>query len=72
MPLLRAVREFVLEYAKERKREGKAEFQDLLVWARDLLRDDLEVRDHFRQRYSHVLVDEAQDTDPIQAEIATF
>ena len=72
MPLLRAVREFVLEYAKERKREGKAEFQDLLVWARDLLRDDLEVRDHFRERYSHVLVDEAQDTDPIQAEIATF
>lgn len=72
MPLLRAIQGFVLEYAKERKREGRAEFQDLLVWARDLLRDNLEVRDHFRERYSHVLVDEAQDTDPIQAEIATF
>ena len=72
MPLLRAIREFVLQYAGERKRKGEAEFQDLLVWARDLLRDNLEVRDHFRERYSHVLVDEAQDTDPIQAEIATF
>jgi len=72
MPLLRGVREFVLEYAENRKREGVAEFQDLLVWARNLLRDNLEVRDHFRERYTHVLVDEAQDTDPIQAEIATF
>jgi ATP-dependent helicase/nuclease subunit A len=72
LPLLRAVRKFVLEYAGERKRKGMAEFQDLVVWARDLLRDNLEVRDHFRERYSHVLVDEAQDTDPIQAEIATF
>jgi ATP-dependent helicase/nuclease subunit A len=72
MPLLRAVREFVLGYAAERKRQGHAEFHDLLVWARDLLRDNLEVRDHFRERYSHLLLDEAQDTDPIQAEIATF
>jgi ATP-dependent exoDNAse (exonuclease V) beta subunit len=30
------------------------------------------VRDHFRQRYTHLLIDEAQDTDPIQAEIAMF
>ncbi|MCH8346526.1 MAG: UvrD-helicase domain-containing protein, partial [Chloroflexi bacterium] len=72
MPLLRAVREFVLGYAEERKREGRAEFHDLLVWARDLLRDNLDVRDHFRERYAHLLLDEAQDTDPIQAEIATF
>ena len=72
MPLLRAVREFVLGYAAERKLQGRAEFHDLLVWARDLLRDNLEVRDHFRERYSHLLLDEAQDTDPIQAEIATF
>ncbi len=72
IPLLRAVRAFVLGYAAERKRQGRAEFQDLLVWARDLLRDNLEVRDHFREKYSHLLLDEAQDTDPIQAEIATF
>jgi ATP-dependent exoDNAse (exonuclease V) beta subunit len=72
MPLLRAVREFVLGYAADRKLQGHAEFHDLLVWARDLLRDNPEVRDHFRERYSHLLLDEAQDTDPIQAEIATF
>ena len=71
-PILRGLKEFVLAYAGERKRQGKAEFHDLLVWARDLLRDNIEVRDHFRSRFSHLLIDEAQDTDPIQAEIAMF
>ena len=72
MPLLRELRRFVLEYARERKRQGRAGFQDLLVWARDLVRDNLEIRDHFRGKFSHLLIDEAQDTDPIQAEIAMF
>ena len=72
MPLLRGVRRFVLEYARERKRQGRAGFQDLLVWARDLVRDNLEIRDHFQGKFSHLLIDEAQDTDPIQAEIAMF
>lgn len=72
MPLLRALRSLILEYSQSRKRQGHAEFQDLLVWARDLLRDNIEVRDHFRRRFTHLLIDEAQDTDPIQAEIAMF
>ena len=72
MPALRSLSEFVLEYARENKRRGRAGYHDLLVWARDLLRGNLEARDHFRSRYSHLLIDEAQDTDPIQAEIAMF
>ena len=72
IPILDALSDFVLGYADRRKAEGRAEFHDLLVWARDLLRDDLQVRDHFRARYSHVLIDEVQDTDPIQTEIAMF
>ena len=36
------------------------------------LRDSLPARDHFRARYTHILVDEVQDTDPLQAEIAMF
>ena len=70
--ILNALQSFVLEYAETRRREGRAEFQDLLVWARDLLRGNLEVRDHFRRRFTHLLIDESQDTDPIQAEIAMF
>ena len=72
LPILEALRQFALEYAEQRRAEGRAEFHDLLVWARDLLRDKEEVRDHFRGRFSHLLIDEAQDTDPIQTEIAVF
>ena len=72
MPLLDALRAFVLEYADRRKAQGRAGFQDLLVWARNMLRDNLDARDHFRRRFSHLLIDEAQDTDFIQAEIAMF
>ena len=70
--ILGAVRDFVIGYEQERKREGRAGYHDLLVWARNLLRDDIGVRDHFRQRYTHLLLDEAQDTDQIQMQIAMF
>ena len=70
MPILEDLRQLVLEYARKRRAEGRAEFHDLLVWARELLRDNPPARDYFRNRYTHLLIDEAQDTDPIQAEIA--
>ena len=66
------LRGFVLDYARQRRAEGRAEFHDLLVWAREMLRDNLAARDYFRGRYTHLLIDEAQDTDPIQAEIVMF
>ncbi len=72
VPVIELLRRFVLDYAGERKEEGQAEFQDLLVLARDMLRDSLDARDHFRNRYSHILIDEVQDTDPLQAELAMF
>ena len=72
VPILGALRDFVAEYERDRKREGRAGYHDLLVWARNLLRDNIDVRDHFRQRYSHILLDEVQDTDPIQMQIAMF
>ena len=45
------------------------DFDDLLYQARGLLRDHEPVRKALAARYSHVLVDEFQDTDPLQAEI---
>ena len=72
LQVLELLRRFALDYADERKVAGEVEFQDLLVLARDLLRDSIPARDHFRGRYSHVLIDEVQDTDPLQAEIAMF
>ena len=72
MPLLHSLRQFALDYERERKSEGVATFDDLLVWARDLLRDNSSVREHLQGRYQHILIDEFQDTDPLQAEIAFY
>ena len=52
--------------------EGALDFVDLLLRARELLRDDAEVRRTFRERVSHLFVDEFQDTDPLQAEIVVL
>ena len=69
-PILGALRGFALGYAEQRRRQGRAEYHDLLFWAHRMLRDNLDVRDHFRRRFTHILIDEAQDTDPVQAAIA--
>lgn len=69
-PLLGRLRQFILQYADERRRQGRLEFHDLLVQARHLLRRDPSVRRAVRARFSHLLIDEFQDTDPIQADIA--
>ena len=61
---------FVAERELERRREGSADFDDLLNWARDLLLKSPEARAYFRRRFPVLLVDEFQDTDPVQAEIA--
>ncbi|MBO0706665.1 MAG: UvrD-helicase domain-containing protein, partial [Candidatus Dormibacteraeota bacterium] len=70
--LLAALRDLVLSDASARRREGVATFHDLLTWARDLLRDEVSVLRHARERWQRVFVDEFQDTDPLQAELAFF
>ena len=70
--LLKALRDFVLGYAAERRERGVATFHDLLTWARDLLRDQPAVRARAQRRWSRIFIDEFQDTDPLQAEIAFY
>ncbi|MDQ2970325.1 MAG: UvrD-helicase domain-containing protein, partial [Acidobacteriota bacterium] len=60
------------EYAAWRRREGRVNFQDQLVFARNLLRDHPDVRRALQERFTPVLVDEFQDTDPIQAEVLLY
>ena len=54
----------------ERKRAANAmDYDDLLLRWLDLLRDHDEVRRRYREQFAHVLVDEYQDTNIVQAEI---
>jgi exodeoxyribonuclease-5 len=60
----------ILERYRDHKRaSAQLDFDDLIFAARDLLRNHDDVRCALGQRFAHVLVDEFQDTDPVQTEI---
>lgn len=67
--LLNWLKSFVDYVEKEKIQQGKLDFDDLLFRARDLLEQNLDVRKYFQKKYRFFLVDEFQDTDPVQTEI---
>jgi ATP-dependent helicase/nuclease subunit A len=83
-PALRAWREFRHDkalaflgpaarfYEARRREKSRLNFQDQLLLAARLLRDNPEVRTYFKNRYRRILVDEFQDTDPIQVEVLFY
>ena len=56
-------------YEALKARAGALDFLDLLLGARNLVRDNPQVREGFQKRFKRIFVDEFQDTDPLQAEI---
>lgn len=66
---IRLVRRAAREFADERLRIGLLSFHDLLMLTAKLLRRHPDVRRDLGERYRYVLIDEFQDTDPIQAEL---
>jgi DNA helicase II / ATP-dependent DNA helicase PcrA len=54
------------EYEQTRARGGLLDFADLLLCAHELLRDRKDILHHYQTRFSHILVDEFQDTNAIQ------
>lgn len=66
---LRVALECERAYADEKQRRAAIDFNDQLMLARDLLRDHKEVRAACQRQYKFLLVDELQDTDPVQMEI---
>jgi ATP-dependent helicase/nuclease subunit A len=58
-----------VEFAEDKKRRGGVlDFDDLLIGVRRLLGNS-DALESLRRRYRYILVDEFQDTDPLQAEI---
>lgn len=64
------VAQFTRRSAAERRAEGLLEFHDLLVLAHLLLRTSSEARSALSERYRVLMLDEFQDTDPIQISLA--
>ncbi len=58
--------EIYAEYETQCQREGAVDFAELLLRAYELLQRDEALRTHYQQRFRHILVDEFQDTNPLQ------
>jgi ATP-dependent helicase/nuclease subunit A len=67
--LQQELRGAVERYEALKARAGALDFLDLLLKARDLVSGNAGVRRGFQARFTHIFVDEFQDTDPLQAEI---
>lgn len=67
--IIRLVEPVMERFQSHKRSAALLDFDDLLFAARNLLRDYEDVRRALAERFAHVLVDEFQDTDPIQTEI---
>ncbi|HWG33182.1 MAG TPA: UvrD-helicase domain-containing protein [Gemmatimonadaceae bacterium] len=68
-PVMRFLKRASEDFARERYETGQLGFEDLLMLSAKLLREHPRVRDALGMRYRRLLVDEFQDTDPVQAEV---
>lgn len=59
-------------YEQVKREQSALDYSDLLIKARDLLRDNASVRRHYRKTLRFILVDEFQDTDRLQAAIIRY
>ena len=70
--ILSALRDFTINSVDQRRSDGVANFTDMVIWARDMLRDNEQARQKVREQYQYVLVDEFQDTSPAQIDLVAL
>lgn len=64
--ITRKMVEFYLAYEEQCNKEGVADFSELLLRSYELLSRNEIIREHYRSRFHHILVDEFQDTSRLQ------
>ena len=67
--LVPLVRNFAESFEREAREAGLLSYDDMLFLAARLVRENVSVRRRIRESIRHFLVDEFQDTDPLQVEL---
>ncbi len=62
----RRMRDFYAAYDEQCQREGAVDFAELLLRSYELLSRNEALREHYQNRFHHILVDEFQDTNRLQ------
>lgn len=63
------LRAFAAAYAQAKRRRAAVDFDDLELRCRDLLRDHPAIRARYAARFARIMVDEFQDSSPLQVEL---
>ncbi len=58
-------REFAKKYEDQKSAANAVDFEDMIIYAAHLLETKPEIRQHYKDKYQYVLVDEFQDIAPI-------
>lgn len=66
------IEDLFAQYEERLKEMNSVDFDNILLKARDLLRDHKEVRDFYRNYFSYILVDEYQDTNNLQEDLTNL
>ena len=65
-PNQKAVAKIYKMYEREKQAAAALDFDDLLLRALKLFRENASVREKWRERFQHILIDEYQDTNHVQ------
>lgn len=68
-PAERKIADVYDEYQARLRKAGAMDFDDLLGVTVELFQKNPDVLDHYQRRFRHILVDEYQDTNPVQNEL---
>jgi len=70
--LITKIDQFLDGYTRTKLARGLTDYDDLLVFWLTLLEKHEEARQYFQNRFSHILVDEYQDVNSLQARIVDY
>jgi DNA helicase-2/ATP-dependent DNA helicase PcrA len=71
-PQLAFIEAICREYARRKREQNFLDYDDLLVFLQQLMRGHEDIRSRLCSTYRYIMVDEYQDTNPIQADIVTL
>jgi DNA helicase-2/ATP-dependent DNA helicase PcrA len=69
---INTLEKFKIAYQQKKREQQAMDYDDLLVYLRDLLKYNSDVSEKLSNQYQYIMVDEYQDTNIIQAEIVRY
>ncbi len=64
--------EIYASYQKNLEKEGLYDYSDMILFVRDALKKDKELLSYYQEKFQYILIDEYQDTNSAQNEIANI